>query len=260
MNQVRADHNRLHSKEKGTFYTYSGTKGLSSQGRGPPTAEVLGMPGFSGIKTAILGEGGILKGSRAMPGDAGRAQDAHADGGDRHVVRMLVNAHTAPGQKSATLEFTMRADPAAHPRKADLAVDATTGETLRRVVEKGHGTVIMGDGVAFGREGSLIHEVKPAPSPGGGGTLTFLVDFGFPVGWSREKRLKGQRRIARRLAKIQENPDGTVTHATGLEIPSGADASASSLSATNSAHNNTVVELEDDTTTTKAAIQGDDIW
>lgn len=216
------------------------------------------MPGFRGIKAAIEKAGGLLQGSRAMPGDAGRAQDAHADGGKPEVLRMLINAHTAPDQESATLEFTMRQDPAAHPRKAALVVDSTTGEPLRHVVEKRHATGIIGDGAAFGREGSLIHEVKAAPGGGGGGTLTFLVDIGFEEGLSREERLSKQRDIADGVAAIREIPAGTVKYATGLDIPSSAEVDRSSLSATNSAHLNTVVQLKDGSLTTNAATQGDD--
>lgn len=244
---------------KGSFYTHSGTKGLSSQGRGPPEGAVVALrkPGLCAIKDAILGEEGArIVNYRFMPGGPERVQDTHNDGGLANISRLLANVHTGPNQPPASLEFNMRQDPAKNPPSASLVVDPATGKPLRHVVEKGHGTVVIGDGAAFGREGSLIHKVTTPRGGGGGrgGSVTVLVDIGFSKDSTREERRAKQKNIAKRLASVE----GTPSYATGLEIPDKDDVDASHLSTTNTAHLNTVVMLDDRTFTTNAALQGDD--
>ncbi|CAN0049880.1 unnamed protein product, partial [Ectocarpus sp. 8 AP-2014] len=163
INEMREEWNAKRST-KGSFYTHSGTKGLSSQNRGPPGGahDALDKPGLRPIGEAIVAEDGLMVNYRFMPGGHERVQDAHADGGDPKVSRLLATLHTGPNQPPANLEFQMRKDPAQHPRSAALVVDPATGQPFKHVVQKGHGTLVIGDGAAFGREGSLIHQVTAA--------------------------------------------------------------------------------------------------
>lgn len=72
------------SSSKGTFYTHSGTKGMSSQGRGPSggAAVAFDKPGLRVIKDAIKEAGGRLGTYRFMPGDGTRAQDSMPTAGE----------------------------------------------------------------------------------------------------------------------------------------------------------------------------------
>ncbi|CAN0322620.1 unnamed protein product, partial [Ectocarpus fasciculatus] len=234
INAMREDWNAKRPT-KGSFYTYSGTKGLSSQSRGPAGGayDAFDKPGLRPIKEAITAEGGLMVNYRFMPGGPERVQDAHADGGDPKVSRLLATLHTGPNQPPANLEFQMRKDPAQHPRSTALVVDPATGQPFKHVVQKGHGTLVIGDGAAFGREGSLIHQVTAAQGGrgGGGGSVTILVDIEFPEEATKEQRRAKQRNIAGRLASLP----GSTSYATDLIIPGKGDVDAGKLSTTNTA-------------------------
>lgn len=194
VNKMEADWNNDPS-ESGTYYTHSGTKGLSSQSRGPPggAASAFDNDGLRPLKTAIEGSGGRLGTYRFMPGDGSRVQDSHADGGVAEETRLLMTAHVRSGEESSSLNFHLRENPAEHPRKASLVLDKETGRAATRKFPKRHATCVIGDGVAFGRASGMVHEVVAAPAAPGGrsaGTLTILTDIGWPEGETREQRLQ----------------------------------------------------------------------
>lgn len=261
VNKLEADWNNDPS-ESGTFYTHSGTKGLSSQSRGPPggAASALDNDGLRPLKTAIEGAGGRVGNYRFMPGDGSRVQDSHSDGGKAAVSRLLMTAHVRPGQESSSLNLHLRENPAEHPRKASLVLDKKTGRAATRRFPKRHATCVIGDGVAFGRASGMVHEVVAAPAAPGGrsaGTLTILVDITWPEGATREQRLQRQKDLARRLAAVGDVDPASPQYATGLHIPRKEEVNPANLSATNTAYNTCVVQLADGTTTTNASLNGD---
>eukprot|EP00903_Cladosiphon_okamuranus_P016388 g15113.t1 len=99
VNAIRAAWNNNPSAN-GTFYTFSGDKGLSSQARLPPggTRAALGRDGLRVILDAIDGARGSLVTSRFMPGDGKRFQTSHADG------RYGVDEEVWNGQREPTAE------------------------------------------------------------------------------------------------------------------------------------------------------------
>lgn len=261
INKMEADWNNDPSK-RGTYYTFSGTKGLSSQSRGPRggAASALDNDGLRPLKTAIEGVGGNVGTYRFMPGDGSRVQDSHADGGVAEQSRLLMSAHVRSGQESSSLNFHLRENPAEHPRKASLVLDKETGRAATRKFPKRHATCVIGDGVAFGRASGMVHEVVAAPAAPDGrpaGTLTILVDITWPEGATRKERLQRQKDLARRLAAVRDVDPAAPQYATGLHIPRKEEVDPSSLSAANTAYNNDVVHLADGTTTTNASRNGD---
>eukprot|EP00903_Cladosiphon_okamuranus_P020255 g18589.t1 len=260
VNAVRAEWNNNPSTN-GTFYTFSGDKGLSSQGRLPPggARAALGRDGLRPILDSIVGARGSLVASRFMPGDGKRFQTPHADGGRPEVSRMLISCDVSPEQPSASLDFTLRQDASQHPRKATLVLDPSTGKPLTRRFPKAHATCVIGDGVAFGRASGMLHEVVSAPAapgPSEVGSLTILVDITWPEAATRQERLERQKALRQRLVAIREDGPAGPNYASGLEIPAPGEVDQSSVSASNTAYNNTVVELADGTTTTNASING----
>lgn len=260
VNGVRAEWNSNPSAN-GTFYTFSGDKGLSSQGRLPPggTRAALGRDGLRPILEAIDGAGGSLVNSRFMPGDGKRRQTSHADGGRSEVSRMLVSCDVSSEQPSASLSFTLRQDASQHPRKATLVPDPSTGKPLTRRFPKAHATCVIGDGVAFGRASGMLHEVVPAPvAPGASeaGSLTILVDIAWAEAATRQERLERQKDLRQRLVAIHEDVPVALNYAYGLEIPTPGGVDQCSVSASNTAYNKHVVELTDGTTATNASING----
>eukprot|EP00903_Cladosiphon_okamuranus_P011461 g10795.t1 len=247
VNAIRAAWNNNPSAN-GTFSTFSGDKGLSSQARLPPggTRAALGRDGLRAILDAIEGARGSLVTSRFMPGDGKRFQTPHADGGRSEVSRMLISCDVSPEQPSASLDFTLRQDALQHPRQATLVPDPSTGKPRTRRFPKAHATCVIGDGVAFGRESGMLHEVvstPAAPGPSEAGSLTILVDIAWAEAATRQERLERQKDLRQRLAAIQEAGPAALNYAFGLEIPAPGEVDQSSVSASNTAYNNAVETL-----------------